>query len=120
MQTKYNRKNNSPTTRLKQWCTSLILWLVQPMAWAQPTADQIMEDVRGFLGDAAELLAWILLIIAYLVAAYLIIDGALRIFNDREGGTKRFVLGVIVAMIMVTLTTFMITTGQGEIGNIRG
>ncbi len=99
--------------------TGLGFWLLHPLVWAQPTADQIMSDMRGFLADATELITWIILILAYLVAAYLIIDGGWRIFNDREGGGKRFIIGVLVALVMLILTSFLITTGQGEIDNIR-
>jgi len=106
--------------KLLQWKAGLGFGLWVPATWAQPTADQIMQDMRGFLADATELITWIILILAYLVAAYLIIDGGWRIFNDREGGGKRFIIGVLVALVMLILTSFLVTTGQGEIDNIRG
>ena len=105
--------------RTAPWCA--LAGFMAPGAWAQtPDADEIMSDVRGFLGDAAELLFFVLLGIAYLVAAFLIIDGAVKVFKDREGGFTRFILGALVAMVMLMLTTFMVDTGQSGIGNIRG
>lgn len=95
--------------------------LLVPVAGAAPpSAASVMTDVRKFLGDTAEFLTWVVLIVAYLVAAYLIIDGGMKIATSREGGIQRFILGAVVAMVMVVLTTFMITTGQGEVDNIRG
>ncbi|MYB34480.1 MAG: hypothetical protein F4X92_05055 [Gammaproteobacteria bacterium] len=110
--------------KLMQWKSSLAagagVLLFLPPAWAQPTADQIMEDMRGFMADATELVTWIILVLAYLVAAWLIIDGGWRIFKDREGGGQRFLIGVLVAFAMLIFTSFLVSTGQGEIDNIRG
>ena len=68
--------------------TGLGFWLLHPLVWAQPTADQIMSDMRGFLADATELITWIILILAYLVAAYLIIDGGWAHFQRSRRGRQ--------------------------------
>jgi len=116
---------DSMKEKLMQWPTAFLcglgVFLVMPSAWAQaPAAADIMSEMRGFMADAVELVSWIILILSFLVAAWLIIDGGLRIFNDREGGGKRFLLGAIVALVMLIFTSYLVSTGQGEIDNIRG
>lgn len=111
--------------RLWQWkagfLTGLGILMVMPSAWAQvPAADDIMDEMRGFMADAVELVSWIIMILAFLVAAWLVIDGAIRLFNDREGGGKRFLLAAVVGLVMLIFASYLVGTGQDEIDNIRG
>lgn len=111
--------------KLLQWKTLILsgagVFLFLPPAWAQaPVADDIMKEMRGFMADAVELLSWIIVVFAFLVGAWMVIDGALRLFNDREGGGKRFIVGIAVATVMLIFASYLIGAGQGEIDNIRG
>lgn len=89
-------------------------------AAALAQADQILEDARDTMATLLEVGMWILLVGGYIAAAYMIITGAIRLFQDREGGLVRFALGVGVAIAMVVIMTYFVTEGQGLITDIRG
>ena len=82
-------------------------------------AADILDDAKENLADVMEIGMWILLAGGYVVAAYMIITGGVRLFQDREGGVGRFALGILVAIVMVVLMSYFVTAGQGEIANIR-
>ena len=110
--------------RLAQWLMKLPQAFLAASAAALPfpalaQADQILKDARNNLATVMEVGMWILLAGGYLGAAYMIITGAIRLFQDREGGLARFGLGVLVAIIMVVLMTFFVTAGQTEIDKIK-
>lgn len=83
-------------------------------------ASDILKDARENLANVIEIGMWLLLAGGYVGAAYMIITGAIRLFQDREGGLARFALGVLVAIIMVVLMTYFVEEGQEQITNIRG
>lgn len=82
-------------------------------------AGDILDDAKENLADVMEIGMWILLAGGYVVAAYMIITGGIRLFQDREGGVGRFALGILVAIVMVVLMSYFVTAGQEEIANIR-
>ncbi len=98
----------------------LLGWLGFHPAWAQTTPDTnaVLDEVKGFLGDAFDVGIWILIGGGYLAAGYMIILGAWKFFHDREGGLAQFLMGIAVALGMVILMTFFVTTGQDQIGNL--
>lgn len=93
--------------------------LVLPVT-AFPQADKILSDARGHVATAMQIGFWILLGAGYAVAGYMVISGAIRIFQDREGGVGRFALGILVAVVTVVLMTLFITEGQKQIDLISG
>ena len=89
-------------------------------AAARADASRIIADARGHLATVLEIGLWLLLAGGYVAAAYMIISGAIRIFQDREGGLARFGLGVVVAIVMVVLMSYFVTAGEAEIRKIKG
>lgn len=79
----------------------------------------VFTDVKAFVAAAAELLIYLVLLGGYLVAAWMIISGAYMLFKDREGGVQRFVMGVVVAIIMVLLMTYFLSEGESALKQFR-
>lgn len=81
-------------------------------------APDIMGEVETHIKTATQLLIYIVMIGGYLTAAYMIINGAYRLFTEREGGVQRFILGVIVAIVMVVLMSFFVEQSSTELEKI--
>lgn len=99
--------------------TALVMLLPASAALAQD-ADTIMNEIGGYLKQAGNILITLITIVAFLVAAYLIGNGAWKIFQDRDGGLMQFLMGVIVAVVMVVLVTFFVGEGKDALDQLPG
>lgn len=113
--------------RVRACCDPVRIWVLcasglafSGQALAQVTADpdDVLDDVKDFLGDAFDVGIWILVGGGYLVAGYMIIVGAYKFFTDRDGGLGQFLVGIAVALAMVIIMTFFVTTAETELQNL--
>ena len=113
--------------RVRACCDPVRIWVLcasglafSGQALAQVTADPdaVLNEVKDFLGDAFDVGIWILVGGGYLVAGYMIIVGAYKFFTDRDGGLAQFLVGIAVALGMVIIMTFFVTTAETELGKL--
>ena len=90
-----------------------------PVALAQD-ATSIVSDIGGYLKQAGGILITLVTIGAFLVAAYMIGNGAWKIFQDRDGGVTQFMMGVVVAVVMVVLVSYFVGEGRDALDTLPG
>lgn len=90
-----------------------------PVALAQD-ASSIVNDIGGYLKQAGGILITLVTIGAFLVAAYMIGNGAWKIFQDRDGGIAQFMMGVVVAVVMVVLVSYFVGEGKDALEQLPG
>ena len=91
------------------------------LAQAQQTPNTgIIDQLRQELGPILTIGLQLLLIGGFATAAYIVITGAIRVMQDREGGLARFGLGVLVAIAMIAFTVYLVGQGSDAVTVITG
>ncbi len=84
-----------------------------------PSAN-ILTELRAQLGPILTIGLQLLLVGGFATAGYIIITGAIRVMNDREGGLARFGLGILVAIVMIAFTVYLVQQGSDAVTKIAG
>ena len=87
---------------------------------ASAFAQDILKDIRVKLADTLTVGGALILFAGFVAGAYIVISGAVRISQDREGGVTRFAIGVVVVVIMIAFTVYLMGEGTKQITEIRG
>ena len=91
------------------------------LAEAQTTpTNNILTELRAQLGPILTIGLQLLLVGGFATAGYIIITGAIRVMNDREGGLARFGLGILVAIVMIAFTVYLVQQGSDAVTKIEG
>lgn len=102
-------------------CLVLAAAMLPHLALAQQTPNTntgIIDQLRQELGPILTIGLQLLLIGGFATAAYIVITGAIRVMQDREGGLARFGLGVLVAIAMIAFTVYLVGQGSTAVGVI--
>ena len=82
-------------------------------------SQDILNDVRGEFAYVLIVVIALILFAGFCVAAYVVIQGVVRIAQDREGGVNRFAIGIVAVIVMIVLTVYFADKGIEQIGIIR-
>lgn len=104
-------------------CLVLAAAMLPHLALAQQTPNTntgIIDQLRQELGPILTIGLQLLLVGGFATAAYIVITGAIRVMQDREGGLARFGLGVLVAIAMIAFTVYLVGQGSDAVTVITG
>ncbi len=82
-------------------------------------SDNIVGDLGKVIQGIGTFVLYLILVAGYVVAAYLVINGAWSMFKEREGGVAKFFLGVFIAIVMVLMTTYFLSEGETALQNFN-
>ncbi len=103
--------------RFQAWL-ALITLALPHLALAEDA--DIIGELRSQLGPILTVGLQLLLVGGFATAGYIIITGAIRVMQDREGGLARFGLGILVAIIMIAFTVYLVGEGSEAVTLITG
>ncbi len=92
---------------------------LMPMPVLAATPD-ILNDLKSQLADVLKVGTILFLVAGFFTGGYIVITGAIRVFQDREGGLARFGLGILVTVVMVAFTVYLVGQGTTEIEKLGG
>ncbi len=80
--------------------------------------DNIVGDLGKVVQGVGKFLIYLILLAGYAAAAYMIITGAIAVIRDRDGsGVARFIMGILVAIVMVLVMTYFLSEGESALAN---
>ena len=70
-------------------------------------SDQILTDMQGFIRQARTMLVYVILVAGCVTAVCMIIHGAMKMMEGKEGGLAKFVTALLVVMVTIIVSAIL-------------